>query len=73
MAVVRQQTLEDVTGSNRLGAAKRVERDVLRSLETPFRIPRRLAVADVIDGRQGGQSLESEISGASGRFMPTTW
>ena len=72
MAIVRQQALEDFAGGNGLGTAKRVERDVFRSLETPFRIPRRLAVADVIDGRQGGQSLESEISGASGRFMPTT-
>jgi hypothetical protein len=73
MAVTCQQALEDIAGGNSLGAAKRVERDVFRSLETPFRIPRRLAVADVIDGRQGDQSFESEISGASGRFMPTTW
>jgi hypothetical protein len=72
MAIARQQAAEYFAGSNRLLAAKRVERDILRSLETPFRIPRRLAVADVINLRQGGQSLASEMSGASGRFMPTT-
>ena len=72
MAIARQQFFQDLTRGNGLLAAKRVERNIPRSLETPFGIPRRLAVADVIDGRQGGQSLESEMSGASGRFMPTT-
>jgi hypothetical protein len=72
MAVTRKQRPKDFAGGDRLATAERVERDILRSLETPFRIPRRLAVANVIDGRQGSQSLESEISGASGRFMPTT-
>lgn len=72
MAVAREQRPEDFAGGDRLATAERVERDILRSLETPFRVPRRLAVANVIDGQQGSQSLESEMSGASGRFMPTT-
>ena len=53
MAVAREQRPENFTGGDRLLAAERVKRDILRSLETPFRIPRRLAVANVIDGRQG--------------------
>lgn len=72
MAIARQQATEYFAGGNRLLPAERVQRDILRSLETPFRIPRRLAVADVINLRQGSQSLASEMSGASGRFMPTT-
>ena len=64
----------------RLPAAEIVERNVLRALQPAFRIPRRLAMADVVDHGRGHRTcsysllgeLESEISGASGRFMPTT-
>ncbi len=64
----------------RLPAAEIVQRNVLRTLQPAFRIPRRLAMADVVDHGRGHRTfgyslaseLESEMSGASGRFMPTT-
>jgi len=57
-----------------LPAAEIVQRNVLRALQPAFRIPRRLAMADVVDTGAGigfyGYSLagelESEMSGASG-------
>ena len=63
----------------RLPAAEIVERNVLHALQPSFRVPRCLAVADVIDDGRGHRTisysllseLESEISGAAGRFMPT--
>ena len=61
----------------RLLATEVVERNILGALETAECVPFRLAVADVIDRglRHNGrdQSLFSEMSGASGRFMPRTW
>ena len=65
---------------NRLRAAELVERDVLHALKPAQRIPLGLAVTDVIDGRAASRrrlflaspNPLSEISGASGRFMPTT-
>ena len=63
-----------MTGMSRLLAAELIERDVLRALEPAQRIPLGLAVTDVIDGWHvmRRQSFASEMSGASGRFMPTT-
>ena len=60
----------------RLPAPEIVQGNVAGALQPAFRVPRGLAMADIIDRgrrhRSCGQSFASEISGASGRFMPTT-
>jgi len=70
----------------RLDAAEIVQRNILLALQLAVRVPLGFAMANVIDGRCGHRNvsyslgyslppteLTSEISGASGRFMPTTW
>src|ERR1700719_2172048 len=81
LPVAQKEFGEDAAGVDRLPAAEVVERDVLHALEPALRIPLCLAVTDVIDSRRGHRGLRSsllrellrEISGACGRFMPTTW
>ena len=76
-AVAREETGEHVAGMRRLPAAEFVERNVQRALQPAFSVPRGLAVADVVDDGAGMAELaanpcaSSEISGASGCFMPT--
>src|SRR5438034_935919 len=76
-AIARQQLGEDTAGMGGLLAAEIVERNVLRALQPAFRIPRRLAMADVVDHGRRHRAIRlflaqrSEMSGVSGRFMPT--
>ena len=79
--VALEEIGEDMAGMGRLRATAIVQRNVLRSLQPAFGIPCRLAMANVIDCRRRHRrrsyslatELQSEMSGASGRFMPTTW
>ena len=48
-AIARQQLGEDITGMHSLPAAEIVQRNVLRALQPAFSVPRRLAMADVVD------------------------
>ena len=78
--VALEQVGQNAAGMRGLLAAEIVERNILRALQPAFRIPLGFAVANVIDRGHGleifrlflAQELLSEISGASGRFMPTT-
>ena len=78
--VAREQIGEDAAGADGLLAAEIVERSILRALQPAFRVPFGFAVANVVDCRRRHRTLGysllnellSEMSGASGRFMPTT-
>jgi len=49
LAVARQQACQDAAGLRRLLASEIVQRNVAGSLQPSFRVPRRLAMADVVD------------------------
>ena len=67
------QSREPVSYLCRLQAAALVQRNVVLALKAPLGVPVGLAVTDEIEGpRQDDPSRSSEMSGASGFFMPTT-
>ena len=78
--VALEEIGEDMAGMVRLRATEISQRNVQCSLQPAFRVPRGLAMAHVVDCRRRhrrrsyslASELESEMSGASGRFMPTT-
>ena len=54
----------------RLPAAEIVERNVLRALQPAFRVPRRLAMANVVDHGRGHRICDYSLTGETSGRLP---
>jgi hypothetical protein len=79
--VTRQQLAEDLAAVNRLGPTERGQLGMVLPLQPALPVPLGLAMPDVEEegcllnsgaAARRPQSLTTDMSGASGRFIPTT-